>query len=170
MHAQQVEAGEHGAGGAAGEVRHVHQAHRRPAIVVPEPTGDCRQRGAHQHRRRREDEEADDRAKRDRTGAGFRERQINLLNVGKRERNREAQDRDACFEGRDDAKWMRAFRCQPGQQPAAERHPAHKRAQQDGDGDRRGADDELDEIEPDGFVNERRAAAGEKENQEAGHR
>ena len=66
----------------------------------------------------------------------------------------------------DDLEWMRVFWCQLRQQPAAERHPAHERAQQDGDGDRRGADDELDEIEPDGFVNERRAAAAREQEEE----
>ena len=65
---------------------------------------------------------------------------------------------------------MRALRRQLGQQPAAERHPAHERAQQHRHRDRRGADDELDEIEPDGFVNQRGAAAGEKENEKTSHR
>ena len=94
--AQQVEAGEHRAGRAAGEVGHVEQAHRLGVAGSSTlPARDRRQRRAHQHRRRRQHDEADQRAQRDRAGAGFGERQVDALDVGQRERDRDAEDRDA---------------------------------------------------------------------------
>ena len=50
-----------------------------------------------------------------------------------------------------------------GESQTADGHAAHERGEQHGDRDRRGADRELEELEPDDLVDERRDAAAEEE-------
>ena len=49
------------------------------------------------------------------------------------------------------------------QEKAAETHPAHERAEQDAERDDRRPDDELKELKPDDFVNQRGAAAADEQ-------
>ena len=48
------------------------------------------------------------------------------------------------------------------QREAAETHAAHERAEQDAERDGRRSDDQLQQLEPDDLVNQRRAAAANK--------
>ena len=52
------------------------------------------------------------------------------------------------------------------QQQAAEAHPAHERAEQHAHRHRRRSDHELEQLEPDDFVDECGAAAADKQQQE----
>ena len=87
-----------------------------------------------------------------------------------RDRDRDSKQGDSALERGHHRERMRAFRRQPRQQPAAGRHAPHERAEQHSNRDGRRADDELDQVEPDGFVNQRRAATGKKEDEKTRHR
>src|SRR5688500_19375792 len=52
------------------------------------------------------------------------------------------------------------------QQEAAEAHAAHERAEQHTDRHRRGPDEQLQQLEPDDLVDERRATAADKQQQQ----
>ncbi|MCK7521321.1 MAG: hypothetical protein MZV64_28395 [Ignavibacteriales bacterium] len=63
---------------------------------------------------------------------------------------------------------MAAGRRDPRIAEAAEAQPAHERAEQDGQGDRRRADHQLEQLEPDHLVDQRGAAAADEQQQEHG--
>ena len=63
---------------------------------------------------------------------------------------------------------MMACRDDARQGQAPQTHAAHERAEQDAERDRRRSDDQLQQLEPDDFVNQRGAAAADKQQQEHG--
>ena len=85
------------------------------------------------------------------------------------EENQQAETRDAELQVGVDAQRMLARRDVSRQQQAAEAHAAHERPQQHAQRDSRRADDELEELEPDDFVDQGGAAAADKQQQQRGH-
>ena len=58
--------------------------------------------------------------------------------------------------------------CDTRQQQAAEAHTAHERAEQHSHGHGGGPDDELEQLKPDDFVDERGTTAADKQQEQAG--
>src|SRR6185503_884475 len=70
------------------------------------------------------------------------------------------------LEKRVDAERMMACADQTREQQAAETHAAHEDAEQDAERDGRGSNRELEELEPDNFIYESRAAGSDKEDKQ----
>ena len=66
-----------------------------------------------------------------------------------------------------DAQRMLARGDHPRQQQAAQAHAAHEGAEQDAERDRRRADDQLQQLEPDDLVDQRGAAAADEQTERA---
>src|SRR5688572_30446407 len=63
---------------------------------------------------------------------------------------------------------MMAWADQTREQQAAETHAPHEDAEQNAERDGRGSDRELEELEPDHFIYESRAAGSDKEDEQRG--
>ena len=92
---------------------------------------------------------------------------VNTVNEWHAEEREETEESDARFNHSVNKKWM-ALRCgaDARQREAAETESAHERGEQDCKGNGRRADDELQHLIPDNFVDERGAAAGREKNQQ----
>ena len=167
--AQQIEAGEQAADDAAGDVAAVEETEPRHAFRRRgHPARDRRQRRAHQQRRRQEADAGSDRAQDDAGHARSRPRRVDAADQRHAEQHQHGDDADAGFEQRVDPQRMLAQRDHPRQQQAAEAHAAHERAEQDAERDRRRPDDQLQQLEPDDFVDQRGAAAADEEQEQRG--
>jgi hypothetical protein len=122
---------------------------------------------AHQHRRRQQADPGDDRAKDDAGDAAARAGDVDAAHQRDAEQNQHAEQRDAEFEVGIDAQRMLARGNHARQQQAAETHAAHEGAEQDAERDRRRADDQLQQLKPDDFVNEGGAAAADEEDDQS---
>ena len=78
----------------------------------------------------------------------------------------QAASPDAELEQRVHTQRMMPARHSARQPEAAEAHPAHERAEQHADRDGRRTDHELEQLEPDGLVNEGRRSAADKQEQQ----
>ena len=167
--AQQIEACDEAADDAAGDVAAVEKSEpRHPFGRRLHPARDRRQRGAHQHRRRQQADAGDDGAHEDAHHSVAGPCGVKAADERHAEEDQQPEHTDARFERRVHAQRMLARRDRARHQHAAKAHAAHERAEEDAEGDRRRPDDELEELEPDDLVNQRRAAAADEENDERG--
>ena len=78
----------------------------------------------------------------------------------------QSDERDAQLEARVDAQRMLPRGDDVRKREAAQAHAAHECAQQNSQRNRRRADDQLKQLEPDDFVDEGRAPAADEQQQE----
>ena len=164
VHAQQVETGQQAADDGAADVAAVevaepgHAARRRL-----HPARDGGQRRAHQERRRQQADRRDDRAHGDVAAA---DPDVNAVDERHAEQQHQAHDADAELEDGVDLERMLLRVHVPRQQIAAEAHAAHERAEQHAERDRGRPDHQLQQLEPDDLVDQRRAAAADEQEQD----
>ena len=161
VHAQEVETGEQAAEHRPADVAGIEDAEPRYACRrAPHPPRDGRQRGAHQQRRQQQAGRRDEAAKRDVAASHSGIERVDERHAPEQEQPRGAY---AQLEAGVHAQRVIPGIHRPRQQEAAETHPAHERAQQHAQRDRRRTDHELQQLEPDHFVDERGAAAADEE-------
>ena len=93
-------------------------------------------------------------------------RGVRAADPGDDEQDDNAHHADTEFEKGVDSQRVMARADVPRQQQAAEAHATHEDAEENAERDRRGADRELQELEPDDFVYESRAPGSDKEQEE----
>ena len=148
------------------------------AVEIPEPrhagrrrldeARDRRQRRAHQDRRRQQADAGDDRPQKEVDLPGAGDRRVDAADQRHHEQHDHAQGTDTELEKRVDAERMMACADKAREQQAAEAHAAHEDAEQDAKRDGRGSNRELEELEPDNFIYESRAAGSDKEDKQRG--
>lgn len=79
-----------------------------------------------------------------------------------------AEERDRELERGIHTQWMCGRMNEAGKQEAAEAQATHERAEQDAQRERRRANDDLEELEPDDFVDQCRTAAANEQQDEPG--
>jgi hypothetical protein len=165
--AQQVEPGEPCAGDRAGEVAAVEEAEPRdPLRGRFHPAGNGRQRGAHENRRRQQDDARHDRPHDQARGTAARDGGVCGADHRHQEQRHQAEERNPDFEVRVDLQRMMTGIDVPGQQQASEAHAAHEHSQEDAKRDGRRSDGELEELEPDDFIDQGRTAGPHEEQEE----
>src|SRR5262249_21097935 len=97
-----------------------------------------------------------------------RPRGVDAADERHRGENQERERADAEFEQAVDSQRMLARRHDPRQQQAAETHAAHERAEQNPERDGRRSNHELQQLEPDDLVDQRRATAADEQQKERG--
>ena len=163
-HPQQVKAGDQAAEHAAGNVAAVEEPEPGDALGCrSDPAGNRRQRCAHQHRRRQQAHARRNRAHHDADHAGSGPCRVDAADERHPNQDHDRQPTDAELEPRVHAQRMLARRYHPRQQEAAQAHTGHERTEQDSERDGRRADHELQQLEPDDFVDQRRAAAADEQ-------
>ncbi len=170
VHTKQIEAREQAADDGAAGVAAVEVAEPRHALRARlDPARHRRKGRAHQDGRWQEEEAGDDGAKqqpeRPRTAPGG----VDVREGGNAKQDEQPEHADADLEERVNPQRVLARRDVARQKKAPETHAAHERPEQDGQRDRRRANHELKELEPDDLVNEGSAAAGDKQQQQRGH-
>jgi hypothetical protein len=91
---------------------------------------------------------------------------IESCNIRHSEQDQNCDHPDAEFETRIDSEGMEPPRNQPWQHQTPQAHPPHEGSQQHSQGDARGTDDQLQQLQPDDFINERSTAAAQKQRQQ----
>ena len=166
---QQIEACAQAPADGARDVPGVEPAEPRHALGRRlDPARYGRQRGAHQHRRRQQAHGRDDAARQKAAQSAPARGEVHAAHERHREQEDEAACADAELEQRVHAQRMTSVRDRARQPEAAEAHPAHERAQQDADRHGRRPDHELEQLEPDGFVDESRGSAADEQEQQRG--
>ncbi len=165
VNAQEIEAGEHAAEHRAGDVAAVEEAQPGNAFGSRlHPTGDRRERRAHEKRRRQQAERAEEAADQQIRRAVQRDREVQTAGVRQSPQHEQSEAGDRQLQQRVNAERVLAARHEAGEVEATDAHAAHERAEQHPERHRRRSDDETQELEPDDLVNQRRAAASnEKE-------
>jgi hypothetical protein len=128
-------------------------------------TRDGGQRRAHEHRRGKQAKQADERAQRDSGLAVTDGGDVELADEREQDEQQGAEDRNARFEVRVDAKRWEAGGDPARKREAPEAHPAHITREDDRERGRRGADHLSEQVEPDHFVDQGRATARDKKEQ-----
>ncbi len=170
MDAQQVEPGEKAPDDRAAGVSAVEVAEPRDALRTGlDPAGHRGQRRPHQNRRRQQADARGDGAEEEADRTRPAPRRVDVGEGRHAEEDEEPEHANGDFHVGVDAQRMLARRDVARQQEAAETHAAHERPEQHGERDRGRADDELQKLEPDDFVNEGSTAAGDKQQQQRGH-
>ncbi len=88
------------------------------------------------------------------------------VSSGHAEQDENADRADAELEAGVDLQRVMSRGDAPRQQDAAEAHAAHERPEQDAQRHGRRADRQLQELEPDDFINQRRTAAADEQQQQ----
>ena len=164
---QEVKTGKEAAGDGAGGVAAIKEAEPRDAARGGlDPARDGGEGGAHEHGRREEADGADKAAEHDAgpTVAGVGE--VEASEGRHRVEDDEAGNGQTEFEQGVNAERVAGGGHEAREREAAEAHAAHEGAQQYGERNGGGADDELEELKPDQFVNQRGAAAADEEHEQ----
>jgi hypothetical protein len=166
---QQVEAGQAAAQDGPGGVGAVKEPDPGgPARPAPVPPGDGGQRRAHQGGRRQDEHGCRQPAQRDVEDPVAEPGEVDRADGGQRHRQEEPEQADADLQRPVDPQGMGLARDDARQQHASQKHPAHEGRQENRQRQSRRADDQAQKMNPDHFVDERGAAAGEKESAERG--
>ncbi len=167
--AQQIESGEQAAEHGAGDVAGIENSEPGNAARRRfKKTRDRRQRRAHEHGRRHQQRAAYQAAQENPRRAGAAERGVQPTRIGQHPQDRYSEHADADFDQRIDLERMEARGDQIGQRQAAQAHAAHEGAEQHAERDGRRADHQLQKLEPDDLIDQRRAAASEEEHEDGG--
>ena len=169
--AQQVEAGQQAAEHGPGDVAAVEEAQpRHPLGAGLDPARDRRQRRAHQQRGRQQAHPGHGPAQQDARRAVAGVTHVDLFDIRHAEQHREPDGADAQLEQGVDPQGVPPARDEPRQQQAARAHAAHERPQQHAEGDGGRADHQLQELEPDDLVDQRRTAAADEQHEQHGQK
>ena len=103
-------------------------------------------------------------------GRGRRNRTYRLLDIRHAEQHREPDGADAQLEHGVDPQGVPPARDEARQQQAAGAHAAHERPQQHAERNGGRADHQLQELEPDDLVDQRRTAAADEQHEQHGQK
>ena len=171
MDAQQVEAGQQAAEHGPGDVAAVEEAQpRHPLRAGLDPARDRRQRRAHQQRGRQQAHPGHGPAQQDARRAVAGVTHVHLFDIRHAEQHHEPDGADAQLEQGVDPQGVPPARDEARQQQAAQAHAAHERPQQHAEGNGGRADHQLQELEPDDLVDQRRTAAADEQHEQHGQK
>jgi hypothetical protein len=163
----EVEAGEQAAEDRARRVAAVEEPEPRHAVPRRlDPAGDRRKRRAHQQRRRQQAGCGDQPAHEHPDDARAGPRGVDAAHERHREEQQQAEGADPQFQPRIHAQRMHRRRHVAREEQAAEAHAAHERPEQHAHRDRRGSDHELEQLEPDDFVDESGTPAADEQQEQ----
>jgi hypothetical protein len=167
IHAKQVEPRKDAAQHGASDVAAVKEAEPRDALGRGfHPSRDGRQRRTHQQRRRQQTHAGDQAAKQQPGHARSRPRRVDVADQRHADQREQSDEPDAQLETRIHAQRMLTRRHEVRQREAAQTHAAHECAEEYSQRNRRGSDHQLQQLEPDDFVDEGRAPAADEQQQE----
>ena len=169
MHAQEVETREQAPTDGSDDVARVEESHPGDSLTrrlhVARDGWEC---GAHQDRRGEQHQRTQRGPNEHVRHARRRQARVYPVHAGEEQKNQKAPGGHGPFEGRVHLQRGPASRPDAGQEQAPNEHSAHERPEQKPQGYPRRADDELEHLEPDDLVDQRRGPASDEEEGESG--
>ena len=167
MDPKQIEPGREAADDRPGDVAAVEESEPRDSFRRGlDPSGHRRQGRAHQERRWQQANRRGNAAQEDADDAAAGDRGVEAGQERHPEQDEDADGADAELEVGVDFQRVMGRGDPPRQQEAAQAHAPHERAQQDAQRHGRRTNRQLQELEPDDFINQRCAAAADEQQQQ----